>query len=83
MGGQVILSMPGSPCMTCLGFLNEASLAREAGAIRRRRSAAPGRVAERRPGLDGGGYRRGPADRLDTVAARTGLPVCTTATTAR
>lgn len=30
MGGQVILSMPGSPCMTCLGFLNEASLAREA-----------------------------------------------------
>jgi hypothetical protein len=31
MGGQVILSMPGSPCMTCLGFLNEASLAREAG----------------------------------------------------
>jgi hypothetical protein len=30
MGGQVILSMPGSPCLTCLGFLNEASLAREA-----------------------------------------------------
>src|SRR5439155_21871034 len=30
MGGQVILSMPGSPCMTCLGFLNEVSLAREA-----------------------------------------------------
>jgi molybdopterin-synthase adenylyltransferase len=30
MGGQVILSMPGSPCMTCLGFLNEATLAREA-----------------------------------------------------
>jgi hypothetical protein len=30
MGGQVILSMPGSPCMSCLGFLNEASLAREA-----------------------------------------------------
>jgi len=30
MGGQVILSMPGSPCMTCLGFLNGASLAREA-----------------------------------------------------
>ena len=30
MGGQVHLSMPGSPCMTCLGFLNEASLAREA-----------------------------------------------------
>ena len=29
MGGQVILSMPGWPCMTCLGFLNEASLARE------------------------------------------------------
>lgn len=32
MGGQVILSMPGAPCMTCLGFLNEATLAREAGA---------------------------------------------------
>jgi hypothetical protein len=31
MGGQVILSMSGSPCMTCLGFLNDASLAREAG----------------------------------------------------
>jgi molybdopterin-synthase adenylyltransferase len=30
MGGQVILSMPGGPCMTCLGFLNEASLTREA-----------------------------------------------------
>lgn len=30
MGGQVILSMPGGPCMTCLGFLNEANLAREA-----------------------------------------------------
>jgi len=30
MGGQVILSMPGCPCMTCLGFLNEAALAREA-----------------------------------------------------
>ncbi len=26
MGGQVILSIPGSPCLTCLGFLNEASL---------------------------------------------------------
>lgn len=31
MGGQVILSVPGAPCMTCLGFLNEANLAREAG----------------------------------------------------
>ena len=30
MGGQVLLSLPGSPCMTCLGFLNEANLAREA-----------------------------------------------------
>ena len=30
MGGQVILSMPGAPCMQCLGFLSEASLAREA-----------------------------------------------------
>jgi hypothetical protein len=30
MGGQVILSMPGAPCMTCLGFLNDATLAREA-----------------------------------------------------
>jgi hypothetical protein len=30
MGGQIILSMPGSPCMTCFGFLNEAALAREA-----------------------------------------------------
>jgi len=31
MGGQVILSMPGGPCLTCLGFLNEQSLSREAG----------------------------------------------------
>jgi molybdopterin-synthase adenylyltransferase len=31
MGGQVILSVPGAPCMTCLGFLNESALAREAG----------------------------------------------------
>lgn len=30
MGGQIILSMPGSPCMTCLGFLNDAALTREA-----------------------------------------------------
>jgi hypothetical protein len=29
MGGQVILSMPGGPCMFCLGFLNEVTLARE------------------------------------------------------
>jgi len=30
MGGQVILSMPGGLCMTCLGFLNESNFAREA-----------------------------------------------------
>src|SRR6266446_616397 len=30
MGGQVILSMPGGPCMLCLGFLNERALAQEA-----------------------------------------------------
>ncbi len=29
MGGQVILSMPGGPCMFCLGFLNEMTLSRE------------------------------------------------------
>jgi hypothetical protein len=29
MFGQVILSMPGYPCMKCLGFLSEAVLARE------------------------------------------------------
>ena len=29
MGGQVILSMPGGPCMFCLAFLNELTLARE------------------------------------------------------
>jgi hypothetical protein len=29
MAGQVILSMPGGPCMFCLGFLNERNLARE------------------------------------------------------
>lgn len=29
MGGQVILSMPGGPCMFCLGFLNERGLAQE------------------------------------------------------
>lgn len=30
MAGQVILSMPGGPCMRCLGFLTEERLAREA-----------------------------------------------------
>ncbi len=30
MGGQVILSMPGQPCMFCLGFLNDQRLAQEA-----------------------------------------------------
>lgn len=29
MGGQVILSMPGGPCMFCLGFLNERVLSQE------------------------------------------------------
>ena len=32
VSGQVILSMPGYPCMTCMGFLNEGDLAREAAA---------------------------------------------------
>jgi hypothetical protein len=32
MAGQVILSMPGGPCMTCLGFLTEQKLAQEAAA---------------------------------------------------
>ena len=30
MGGQVILSIPGDLCMTCMGFLNEQTLAKEA-----------------------------------------------------
>lgn len=30
MAGQVILSMPGGPCMSCLGFLTEERLAQEA-----------------------------------------------------
>lgn len=30
MGGQLIVSMPGDPCMRCLGFLTEERLAREA-----------------------------------------------------
>jgi len=30
LGGQVILSMPGEPCMRCLGFLTEKRLAEEA-----------------------------------------------------
>jgi hypothetical protein len=30
VSGQVILSMPGAPCMQCLGFLNEDLLSREA-----------------------------------------------------
>ena len=30
VSGQVILSMPGAPCMRCLGFLNEDLLSREA-----------------------------------------------------
>jgi hypothetical protein len=32
MAGQIILSIPGEPCMTCLGFLTEKKLAREAAA---------------------------------------------------
>lgn len=32
MGGQVILSMPGGPCMRCLGFLTDERLKREAAA---------------------------------------------------
>ena len=74
MGGQVILSMPGSPCMTCLGFLNEASLAREAAAVWRRRPTPAGGLAERHARLDGRGRRRGPADRLDAVAPWPGVP---------
>lgn len=31
ISGQVILSLPGQPCMKCLGFLSEDKLAREAG----------------------------------------------------
>lgn len=31
LGGQVILSMPGSPCMECLGFITPERLAKEAG----------------------------------------------------
>jgi len=31
ISGQMILSMPGEPCMRCLGFLNEKVLAEEAG----------------------------------------------------
>jgi len=30
MSGQVTLSMPGGPCLSCVGFLTEAKLAREA-----------------------------------------------------
>jgi hypothetical protein len=30
MSGQVILSLPGEPCMMCLGFLNELTLTQEA-----------------------------------------------------
>lgn len=30
VAGQVMLSMPGCPCMTCMGFLNERALTREA-----------------------------------------------------
>jgi hypothetical protein len=30
MAGQIILSMPGYPCMQCMGFLSERNLAREA-----------------------------------------------------
>ena len=30
MSGQIILSMPGSPCMHCFGFLTEEKLAKEA-----------------------------------------------------
>jgi hypothetical protein len=32
MAGQVILSMPGEPCLTCMGFLTDAGLAQEAAA---------------------------------------------------
>jgi molybdopterin-synthase adenylyltransferase len=30
MGGQIILSIPGAPCMRCLGFITDARLAQEA-----------------------------------------------------
>lgn len=30
MAGQVVMSMPGDPCFSCMGFLNETNLAREA-----------------------------------------------------
>jgi hypothetical protein len=30
LGGQVIVSMPGEPCMRCLGFITDARLAKEA-----------------------------------------------------
>lgn len=30
MAGQIILSAPGGPCMTCMGFLTESALAKEA-----------------------------------------------------
>lgn len=30
MSGQVILSLPGGPCLSCIGFLNEHNLAKEA-----------------------------------------------------
>lgn len=30
MAGQIILSMPGGPCLTCIGFLTETKLIREA-----------------------------------------------------
>jgi hypothetical protein len=30
IGGQIILSSPGGPCMRCLSFLTEEKLAREA-----------------------------------------------------
>lgn len=29
MGGQIMLSVPGGPCMACLGFLNEGNLKRD------------------------------------------------------
>ena len=65
MGGQVILSMPGAPCMTCLGFLNEATLAREAGAYGDAGPRPPGSLVERRPGLHRHWNRSRFADRLD------------------
>src|SRR4051794_10822052 len=53
IGGQVIVSSPGGPCMTCMGFLTDEKLGAEAARYGKRRLPAAGGLAQRRAGVHG------------------------------